>query len=230
MCAYILHILCFFCIIIYPPSSSTLSLFWHWKQRILLEIVSKTFWSGRLGKMILSMIYFAVSFSATPINKHQKPPKWDASPYTLCPLCSWPLQHFLLKEIVAGNYIIALAFIFILPEDIFWQWFKKQINIFLNSVLWRVMLTSDWDEVLLGTQSFPIQLWSFISNQTCGRPAFPVLGVCRAELQSAYCQNAQVSSTIPFIYIFSELAWAVNSHAQLTILKTRSLSSPLLCL
>lgn len=38
----------------------------------------------------------------------------------------------LLKKIVAGNYIIALAFIFILPEDIFWQWFKKQINIFFQ--------------------------------------------------------------------------------------------------
>uniref|UniRef100_A0A2K5R0W9 Multiple C2 and transmembrane domain-containing protein 1 n=1 Tax=Cebus imitator TaxID=2715852 RepID=A0A2K5R0W9_CEBIM len=29
------------------------------------------------------------------------------------------------------------------------------------------------------------------SSKTCGRPALPVLGFCRAELQSSYCQNAQ---------------------------------------
>lgn len=65
---------------------------YYWKQS------PKLFWSGRLVKMIFPMIYFAVSFSATPINEHQKPPKRDASPCNLCPLCSWPLQHFATKE------------------------------------------------------------------------------------------------------------------------------------
>lgn len=77
-----------------------------------------------------------------------------------------------------------------------------------NNLFRRILLNSGWNEVLIVGGNFPVHVWSFVSIQTCSRPAFPVLGFCRAELQSAYFQNAQVSSTIQFI--FSELAWAVK--------------------
>lgn len=50
-------------------------------------------------EMILSMISLAMFlFSAVSIKKNLKPLKQDPSPYNLCPLFSWPLQHYATKE------------------------------------------------------------------------------------------------------------------------------------
>lgn len=100
---------------------------------------------------------------------------------------------------------------------------RSKYIFFSNNVGWGVMLNSGCNEVLIGAQSFPVQLWPFISIQTCGRPAFPVLGFCRAELQSAYYQSAQVSSTIRFVSLFFWACMSCDSHGWFTFLKTHSL-------
>lgn len=127
-----------------------------------------------------------------------------------------------LKKMVAGNYMIALAFIFIVLEDIFWQWLGELILFFFLQIMWfwKVMLNAGWNELSIVAKSFPEQLWPFLSIQTYGRPSLPDLGFCRAELQSTYDQNAQVSSTVQFVYSFwacmsCELSWLTHCSENL---------------
>lgn len=153
-----------------------------------------------------------VLFTATPINKKLKPLKQDPSPFNLCPLFSWPL-HYATKENSGWKLYYSIGIDLHCARRRFPTVTWGQIHILFQIMfLWRVMLNSNWNEVLIEAQGFPVQLWSFISIQTCGRPAFPVLGFCRAELQSTYYQNAQVSSVIQFVYFFwacmsCELSW-----------------------
>lgn len=124
----------------------------------------------------------------------------------------------LLKKMVPRNSIVASAFVFIVLGGIFCQWLGRQIHFFSNNVFQRVMLNCNWHEVLIVGQRFPIRLWSFISIQTRGRPAFPIQGFCRAELQSAHYQNAHVSSTSLFLFLSLHELWTLM--ADLTVLKT----------
>lgn len=179
-------------------------LFWALITFLTLETVSRIFWSSRLSMISLAMVVF----TTTPVNKNLKALKQDPSPFNLCPLFFWPLRHYAAKENGGWKFIIALALIFIVLEDIFRQRLGGRIYILFQIMFfWRVTLNSNWNEVLIEAQSFLVQLWSFISIQTCGKPAFPVLGFCRAELQSTYYQNAQVSSIVQFFYFF----WACMS-------------------
>lgn len=142
-------------------------------------------------------------FSAVSIKKNLKPLKQDPSPYNLCPLFSWPLQHYATKENggwalygCIGIYLHCARRHFLTVTGEANTYFFKELFLKSNAKLWL-----KWG-VDSGT-SFLVQLWSFISIQTYTRPALPVLGFCRAELQSACNQNAQVSSTIQFIFFLS---------------------------
>lgn len=75
-----------------------------------------------LGEMILCMISLPMFLFATMLmNENLKHSSSGPSLFNLCPFFFF-FDHcgiMLLKKMVAGNYIIALAFIFIVLEDIF---------------------------------------------------------------------------------------------------------------
>ena len=183
-------------------SSGALSLFWCWKQSPKYSEAADFPW-------FLLLWFFSLRHPLTKSWNH-----WSRIHHRVISVLYF-LDHCItpLKKTVAENHIIALALIFIVLEDVFRQWLGGQIHILFQIMFfWRVMLNSNWNEVLIEAQGFPVQLWSFISIQTCSRPAFPVPGFCRAELQSTYYQNAQVSSIIQFVYFFwacmsCELSW-----------------------
>lgn len=136
----------------------------------------------------------------------------------------------LLRKMVAGNYCCPGICLHCARRhclNVTWEantCFFQMIFCWSDAKLWLTWAVESCPR-------FPLWLWSFISIQTCGRPALPVLGFCKAELQSAHYQNAQVSSTSSFIFFFSsELAWAVNSHGWLTLLKPSPILTSFMCM
>lgn len=150
-------------------------------------------------------------------------------PCNLCPFFfffSWPLWYLATVENGGRKLYYCIGFYLHRARRHFLTvtWGANTFFFFFQIMgFWKVMLNTDWNEVLIGAQSFPVQLWSFISIQTCGRPALPVLGFCRAEFQSTYSQNAQVSPIVQSVYSF----WACMNwelYGWFTVLQTYSLS------
>lgn len=90
-------------------------------------------WENR--KMILSMISLAVFLFFPLLYLWTKTWNHSSRIHHHIIFVLYFLDHYsfmLLKKTVAVNYIVALAFIFIVQKDVFWQWLKKQIHIFFK--------------------------------------------------------------------------------------------------
>lgn len=192
---------------------------WNFITILTLEEVSQNLRATDLGKLfflwLLLLYFFSLLYLLTKPWNHSS----GIYHHIICPLFPWPLQRNVTKKMVAANYRCPGICLLCARRHFLTVTWDANTYFFQMIFCWSDV-NSDWHEVLRVAQRFPLWLWSFISIQTCGRPALPVLGFCRAELQSTHYQNAQVSSTSLFIFFSSELAWAVNSHGWLALLKT----------